>query len=231
MAAEINIMSGGAPKEALAILIPQFEKLTGHHIKMTYAVISALQQKLAAGESPDMVLLPTSAIADLAKAGTLKSEGSAPFGTIEVVAVVRNGAPRPDISTTDAFRSALLNAGSIAYSPPTTPSGAHMARLAERLGIADAIAEKVTYRAALDGGVQIVADGKAEIGIYQSSEVVHVKGVTGLGPLPDALQLKLVYGGAVTAANADPEPALAFIKFVTEAQNKKVWKDAGFDPP
>jgi molybdate transport system substrate-binding protein len=231
MAAEINIMSGGAPKEALAILIPQFEKLTGHHIKMTYAVISALQQKLAAGESPDMVLLPTSAIADLAKAGTLKSEGSAPFGTIEVVAVVRNGAPRPDISTTDAFRSALLTAGSIVYSPPTTPSGAHMARLAERLGLADAIKEKVTYRAALDGGVQIVADGKAEIGIYQSSEVVHVKGVTGLGPLPDALQLKLVYGGAVTAANANPEPALAFIKFLTEAQNKKVWKDAGFDPP
>jgi molybdate transport system substrate-binding protein len=231
MAAEINIMSGGAPKEALAILIPQFEKLTGHHIKMTYAVISALQQKLAAGESPDMVLLPTSAIADLAKAGTLKSEGSAPFGTIEVVAVVRNGAPRPDISTTDAFRSALLTAGSIVYSPPTTPSGAHMARLAERLGLADAIKEKVTYRAALDGGVQIVADGKAEIGIYQSSEVVHVKGVTGLGPLPDALQLKLVYGGAVTAANANPEPALAFIKFLTEAQNKKVWKGAGFEPP
>jgi molybdate transport system substrate-binding protein len=231
MAAEINIMSGGAPKEALAILIPQFEKLTGHHIKMTYAVISALQQKLAAGETPDMVLLPTSAIADLVKAGTLKSEGNAPFGTIEVVAIVRDGAPRPDISTPDAFRSALLNAGSIAYSPPTTPSGAHMARLAERLGIADAIKEKVTYRAALDGGVQIVAVGKAEIGIYQSSEVVHVKGVTGLGPLPDALQLKLVYGGAVTAANADPEPALAFIKFLTEAQNKKVWKDAGFDPP
>ncbi|MEA2861471.1 MAG: molybdate transport system substrate-binding protein [Methylobacteriaceae bacterium] len=231
MAAEINIMSGGAPKEALAILIPQFEKLTGHHIKMNYAVISALQQKLAAGETPDMVLLPTSAIADLAKAGTLKSEGSAPFGTIEVVAVVRNGAPRPDISTTDAFRSALLTAGSIVYSPPTTPSGAHMARLAERLGLADAIKEKVTYRAALDGGVQIVADGKAEIGIYQSSEVVHVKGVTGLGPLPDALQLKLVYGAAVTAANANPEPALAFIKFLTEAQNKKVWKGAGFDPP
>jgi molybdate transport system substrate-binding protein len=231
MAAEINIMSGGAPKGALAILIPQFEKLTGHHIKMSYAVISALQQKLAAGETPDMVLLPMSAIADLAKAGTLKSEGSAPFGRIEVVAVVRNGAPRPDISTPDAFRSALLNAGSIAYSPPTTPSGMHLARVAERLGIADAIKDKVTYRAALDGGVQIVADGKAEIGIYQSSEVVHVKGVTGLGPLPDALQLKLVYGGAVTAANANPEPALAFIKFLTEAQNKKVWKDAGFDPP
>jgi molybdate transport system substrate-binding protein len=230
MAADIAIMSGGAPKEVLATLIPQFEKLTGHRVKVTYAVIAALQQKLAAGERPDMVLLPTSAIADLAKAGTLKSDGSAPFGTIRIVAIIKDGTPRPDISTPDAFRAALLNAHSLAYSPPTTPSGAHMARLTERLGIGDAIKDKVTYRAALDGGVQLVAEAKAELGIYQSSEVVHVKGVSEIGPLPDALQLKLVYGGAVTAANPTPEPALAFIKFLAEPQNKKVWKDAGFDP-
>jgi extracellular solute-binding protein len=87
MAAEINVMSGDAPKEALAILIPRFEKLTGHHVKMTYAVIAALQQKLAAGETPDMVLLPTSAVADLARTGNLKSDGSRPFGTIRIVAI------------------------------------------------------------------------------------------------------------------------------------------------
>ena len=231
MAAEINVMSGGAPKEALAILIPPFEKLTGDHVRVTYAVISALQQKLAAGESPDMVLLPASAIADLAKAGTLKSEGSAPFGTIRVMAIVKEGAPRPNISTPDAFRSALLAARSIVYSPPTTPSGMHMARIVDELGIADAIGEKVTYRAALDGGAKVVAEGAADLGIYQSSEVVHVKGVAEIGPLPEPLQLKLVYGGAVTAANPNPEPALAFIRFLAEAGNKQVWKEAGFGPP
>jgi molybdate transport system substrate-binding protein len=78
--------------------------------------------------------------------------------------------------------------------------------------------------------VQVVADGKADIGIYQSSEVLHIKGVSEVGPLPDALQLKLVYGGAVTAANPDPKPALAFIKFLADPQNKKVWKEAGFEP-
>jgi molybdate transport system substrate-binding protein len=230
MAAEISVMSGGAPKEALAILIPQFEKRTGHHVKVTYAVISALQQKLAAGERPDMVLLPSSAIADLARAGTLKSDGSAPFGTIRVMAIVKEGAPHPDISTRDAFRSVLVAAHSIVYSPPTTPSGMHMARIVDELGIADAIKDRVTHRAALDGGVAVVATGAADIGIYQSSEVVHVKGVTELGPLPDALQLKLVYGGAVTAANPNPEPALAFIKFLAEPENKRVWKESGFDP-
>jgi molybdate transport system substrate-binding protein len=230
VAAEINVMSGGAPKEALAILIPQFEKLTGHHVKVTYAVIAVLQQKLAAGESPDMVLLPASAILALARDGKLRGEGSALFGTIRIVAIVKKGAPRPDISTPDAFRSMLLNARSLVYSPPTTPSGAHMARVVEQLGIADAIKDKVTYRAALDGGVQVVATGAAEIGIYQSSEVVHVSGVAEVGPLPEALQLRLVYGGAASAANPDPGPALSFIKFLAESANKRVWQEAGFEP-
>jgi molybdate transport system substrate-binding protein len=231
-AAEINIMSGGAPKEALAVLIPQFEKQTGHHVKMTYIVISALQQKLAAGEAPDMVLMPTSAIAELAKAGKLKAEGSAPFGTVKIVTIIKDGAPRPDISTTAAFRDTLLKANSIVYSTPTaTPSGAHMARVVKELQIADAIEKKVTYRPALEGGVEMVADGRAEIGIYPSSEVVHVKGVAQAGPLPEALQLNLIYGGAVTTANAAPEPALAFIKFLSGKDNDAVWKNAGFDPP
>lgn len=228
---EIHVMSGGAPKEALAVLIPQFEKATGHHVKMTYAVISALQQRLVAGETPDMVLLPTSAIADLAKAGTLKAEGSAPFGTVKIVAIVKDGAARPDISTVDAFRDTLMKAGSIVYSTPTaTPSGAHMARVVAQLQIADVVEKKVTYRPALDGGVEMVASDKAEIGIYPSSEVVHVKGVMQVGPLPDALQLNLIYGGAVTSANPDSAPALSFIKFLADPANKSVWKDAGFDP-
>jgi molybdate transport system substrate-binding protein len=232
LAADINVMSGGAPKEALAVLIPQFEKQTGHHVKMTYMVITALQQKLAAGETPDMVLLPTSAIADLAKSGKLKAEGSTPFGTVKIVAIVKEGTSPPDISTAAAFRDALLKANSIVYSTPTaTPSGAHMARVVAKLEIADAVEKKVTYRPALDGGVEMVADGKAEIGIYPSSEVVHVKGVTQVGPLPDAIQLKLIYGGAVTAANGTPEPALAFIKFLASKDNEKYWKEAGFTLP
>ena len=232
MAADIHIMSGGAPKEALAVLIPQFERQTGHHVKMTYMVISALQQKLADGETPDMVLMPTTAIANLAKDGKLRAEGSAPFGTVKIVAIVKEGAPRPDISTPAAFRDTLLKANSIVYSTPTaTPSGAHMAKVVAQLEIADTVEKKVTYRPALDGGVEMVADGKAEIGIYPSSEVVHVKGVSQAGPLPDALQMNLIYGAAATSANPAPGPALAFIKFLASPDNAGVWKAAGFEPP
>ncbi len=223
LADEIKIMSGGAPKEVLAVLIPEFEKQSGHHVKMTYMVITALQEKLAAGETPDAVFMPTSAIAELSKNGKLKAEGSAAFGSLKVVAIVKEGAPLPDISTPAAFRDALVKANSIVYSTPTaTPSGAHMARVVKQLEIADIVEKKVTYRPALDGGVQMVAEGKAEIGIYPSSEVVHVKGVTQVGALPDALQFNLTYGGAVTAANATPEPALAFIKFLAARKTQNI---------
>ena len=230
---DIRVWSGGAPTAALETLIPQFEKWTGHHIAMTYQVISALKQRLASGgEAPDMVLLPLPAIADLAKIGKLKQQGSLPFGTVKLVAIVRAGATRPDVSTPQAFRDTLLKARSIVYSTPTaTPSGAHMARLVTELGIADAIRDKVTYRPALDGGAALVATGEAEIGIYPSSEVLHVKGVVQAGPLPNALQLAITYGGAVSEGNTSPEPALAFIRFLADADNTTAWRDAGFEPP
>lgn len=230
-ASDINVMSGGAPKEALAVLIPRFEERTGHHVKVTYAVISVMQQKLAAGETPDMVLLPMNVIADQAKAGTLESKGSVPFGTVKIVAIVKEGGLLPDISTPDAFRDTLLKAQSIVYSTPTaTPSGAHMARVVAQLQIADAVEKKVAYRPALDGGVEMVAAGEAEIGIYPSSEFMTVKGVSQAGPLPDALQLSLIYGGAVSSANASPGPALAFIGFLAAQENKTIWRQAGFEP-
>jgi molybdate transport system substrate-binding protein len=231
VAADINVMSGGAPKEALSVLIPQFERTTGHHVKMTYVLISALRQRIADGEAPDMVIMPTTAIDGLVKLGRLKQDGTETFGTVRLVAIVKKGAAQPDISTPDAFKAALLNARSVVYSTPTaTPSGAHMAQLVTRLQVADAIEKKVSYRPALEGGVQMVADGTAEIGIYPASEVVHVDGVDQVGPLPESLQLSLIYAGAVTTANASAEPAQAFIKFLAAEGNRSEWENAGFVP-
>ncbi len=231
-AAEIKVISGGAPKDALAVLIPKFESLTGHRVRMTYRVITALKQSVSGGETPDMVVAPDTAIAELARDRKLKQGGSAPFGIVKLVAIVKEGRTPPDLSTTDAFRDTLLTARSIVYSPPTaTPSGAHLARVVARLQIAEAIKAKVTYRPALDGGAQMVANDKAEIGIYPRSEVVQVKGIVQTGPIPASLQLALAYGGAVLAANPDPAPALAFIRFLADDDNKAVWREAGFDPP
>ena len=231
LAADISVMSGGAPKEVLSALIPQFERATGHRVTMTYVLISALRQKIIDGETPDMVVMPTTAIDGLVAMGRLRQDGRAAFGTVRLVAIGKTGARHPDISTPDAFKSALLNAGSIVYATPTaTPSGAHMAKVVADLNIAEAIQKKVTYRPALEGGVQMVADGSAGIGIYPASEVVHVAGVEQIGPLPEALQLSLVYAGAVTTANPSPAAATAFIKFLSAPEHRAIWRDAGFAP-
>jgi molybdate transport system substrate-binding protein len=115
--------------------------------------------------------------------------------------------------------------------PTATPSGAHMAKVIEQLAITEAVRSKVVHRPALDGGVELVAKGEADIGIYPASEVAHVQGVTQIGPLPPALQLNIVYAAAVTADSASPEAASAFIKFLSDSANQKHWKEGGFDPP
>ncbi len=105
-----------------------------------------------------------------------------------------------------------------------------MAQIVTQLGIAEALRGKVTYRPALDGGAEMVANGQAAIGIYPSSEVVRVKGIAQAGPLPRELQLVITYGAAVSSANPAPEPSLSFIRFLVDSRNKEVWKTAGFDP-
>jgi molybdate transport system substrate-binding protein len=231
-AAEISVMSGGAPQEVLAVLSPQFERQTGHNVKYSFAVISALRQRLDAGEKVDMVLLPVPIIEGYVKAGKLRADGWAPLGNVGIMVIVKQGAPLPDILTPESFRNALLAAREVVHATPTaTPSGAHMAKVIEQLGIADAMRIKVLHRPALDGGVDLVAKGEAEIGMYPASEVAHVRGVTVVGPLPAALQLNILYGAGVTTDNPSPEPALAFVKFLSDPVNRVHWKEAGFDPP
>ena len=230
-AAEIRVYSGGAPKEVLAELAPDFEKQSGHKISITYAVISAIQQRLAAGEQPDLVLMPVPALDNLIKAGTLRAESHPALGTVSIAMVVGEGAPLPDISTTEKLRNVLLNARSVVHANPNnTPSGAHLARVIATLGIADAMAQKITHRNALDGGVEAIQKGHAEIGIYPLSEVISVKGIALVGLLPPEQQAPIVYGAAVLTSSANSEPAAAFIKFLAAPEHRKHWKHAGFEP-
>jgi molybdate transport system substrate-binding protein len=232
LAADIRVYTGGAPKEVLTILTPEFEKRTGHKVQFTYAVISAIQQKLAAGERPDMVLMPIPALDALIKAGTVRAEPRPTLGSIGVALIVREGAARPDISTTDKFRKVLLDARSVVHANPSaTPSGAHLAKVSEQLGIGEAIKQKIVHRNALDGGAEMVAKGEAEIGMFPLSEVIAVKGITVAAMLPAELQLPIVYGAGVLADNKSPEPAQAFIQYLSDPANRQRWKDGGFDPP
>jgi molybdate transport system substrate-binding protein len=126
----------------------------------------------------------------------------------------------------------MLAAHSLVQATPgKTPSGTHMGKVMEQLGIADAMAKKVIFKPALDGGVQLVVAGQAEIGIYPASEVAGVKGLTVVGPLPADINLEIVYGAAATTDSTAPNAASVFVKFMAASENRSVWKETGFAPP
>src|SRR3954463_3286729 len=230
--ADRRVMSGGAPQDVLAVLTPEFERQTGHKVTYPFAVVTALQQRLARGEKTDVALMPVPVIDNLVQAGTLQAENRATLGVLGVSVIVRQGAAKPEISTPDRLRQALLEARSVVHATPSaTPSGAHMARVLEQLGIAEEMQSKVVHRPALDGGADLVARGEAELGLYPTSEVVHVPGVAIVGPLPPALQLRIVYGAAIARDSAAPEAAAVFIDFLSPPENRKAWLQAGFEPP
>jgi molybdate transport system substrate-binding protein len=230
--ATILVMSGGAPKEVFALLTPKFERQTGNEVEFTYAVITALREKLAAGEKADVLVMPVPVLDGLAKDGKVRADSRTTFGIVGISVVVKDGAARPDISSKEKFRAAMLAARSVVHATPgQTPSGTHLGKVMEQLGIAEAMAKKVIDKPALDGGVQLVAGGEADIGIYPTSEVASINGLTIVGPLPVGIDFNIVYGGAATADSAAPDAAAAFVKFMAAPENRSAWKDAGFDPP
>ena len=231
-ATEIRVMSGGAPKEVFAQLTPKFEQQTGNKVVFVYDVLTALREKIAAGEKADVLVMPVPMLDGYVKDGKLRANSESTFGTVGISVVVKEGASQPDISTKEKFREAMLSARSIVHATPgKTPSGTHMGKVMEQLGIVDAVAKKIVHRPALEGGVQLVAEGKADIGIYPASEIANVKGVAVVGPLPAGIDLNIVYGGAAMADSAAGEAAAAFVKVMAAAENRTVWKHAGFDPP
>ena len=123
----------------------------------------------------------------------------------------------------------MLAARSIVHATPgKTPSGTHLGKVMQQLGIAEAIAGKTIHKPALDGGVEVVASGQAEIGIYPASEVAAVKGLNVVGPLPVGIDLTIVYGGAGTVGS--DEAAAVFVRFMAAPENRGAWKAAGFEP-
>lgn len=230
--ATIRVFSGGAPKEVFLRLAPTFEQQTGHKVDFTFAVMSSLRDKLAAGEKADVLVMPTNILDDHEKSGVARGAHRAVLGLVAINAVVRSGAPLPDLSTPDAVKQAMLESRAIAHATPgATPSGTHMGKLLDQLGIVEPMKGKVIHRPALEGGVQLVASGEADIGFYPKSEVINIEGLTLAGPLPAAIQLTTIYGAAVASASAAPDAAAAFIGYVVDQKNCGAWAHAGFDQP
>jgi molybdate transport system substrate-binding protein len=225
-------LSGGAPKEIFVELTLKFEAKTGNKVDYVFAVMSALRDRVAAGEKADVLVMPTNILDGYQQSGVVRGEGRGILGLVSVNAVVRTGAAKPDLSTVDAVKGAMLASRKIVFATPgATPSGTHMGKLVEQLGIAEAMQGKIIHRPALEGGVELVASGEADIGFYPKSEVINTEGLTLAGPLPKEIQLTTIYGAAVTAKSAAPDAAAAFIAFMRDPAHRPLWGHGGFDPP
>jgi len=229
-AAELRVYSGGAPQETLKLLAPEFEKATGRKVAFTYAVVGAIQQRLEAGEKADVVLLPLPLINALEKAAKIRPDSRSLLARVGIAVVVRAGAPKPDVSTSEALRAALTQARSLTHADPqATPGGRHIAALLKQWDITETPQRRIAPKSAISGGAELIANGEVDIGLYLLSEVLTVKGVAVAGMLPPALQNYIVYAGAVLADSPAPEAAAEFIRFIADPSRVPQWKTTGFE--
>lgn len=232
-AAEMRVFSTGAPVQAVRAIAADFAAASGHQMTFTVGQPASMQQRLAAGEPADVVILPSRVIAKLSRAGTLRGDSAVDIARVGIGVVVRAGAAQPDISSAAAIRKLLLDAHSIVYPDPRSGGGSAgraIARMIDRMGIADTIKQKLTLDSAIGGGVALVANGKVEVGLFNVSEILPIQGTTMVGPLPSELQSYIVFGAAIPASNAAPQPAAAFIKKLADPTARKAWQDAGLEP-
>src|SRR3954452_20995423 len=216
-AADISVFSSGAPAGVEKVLAAQFTRESGHRVVFTVANPAIIQQKLSGGEAPDIVILPVPLIESLAKTGVLRAASRVDLARVGVGVVVREGAPLPDISTADALRATLLAARSIVIPDPAGggQTGATLARMMTQLGIADAVKLKLTLMQAIAGGVELVARGEVDFGMFNISEILPVKGVTLVGGLPPALQSYIVFAAAIHAGSTSVAAAEDFIRLLS----------------
>jgi molybdate transport system substrate-binding protein len=194
-AAEIKLMSSGGMKVALIDIIPAFELATKHKVAAIYAAPGVIKDRILAGEPTDVLVFPAPGLDDLVKQGKIAADSKIILARSGMGVAARAGAPKPDISTPDALKRTLLAAKSIIYTDPAlrSPSGLHFANVLERLGIAEEMKGKSNLHNGVGFNAEFVASGEIELGIQQISEIVPVKGVELVGPLPPDLQLTAVY--------------------------------------
>jgi molybdate transport system substrate-binding protein len=231
-AADVTVISGGAFKQVLTPLAAQYEKESGNKLNVTYRTVGQhLKLIREGGETFDVAVLTPEAIDGLAKDGKVVPGSRADLARTGVGVVVKAGAPLPDISTVEAFKRALLAAKSVAYIDPKAggSSGIYVAKLLERLGIA----KEVNAKAVLVQGGEVashIADGEAELGIHQISEILPVPGVTLVGPLPADIQNYTVYAAGVATAAKNGAAARGLVQFLSGSHALPIIKSKGMEP-
>jgi len=227
-AVEIRVLASGATRDAYVEAVPQFEKATGHTVVTTWTGSANIKKRIAAGEVYDLVIVGAPVIDAFVQQGKVVAGSRVDLMKSGVGVGVRAGASRPDISSSGNLKKAVLEAKSIGYS--TGPSGDYVIKLFERMGIADQVRPKLKQVPSGERIGTFITSGEAEIGFQQVSELIHVKGVTYVGPIPAELQPGFSFAGSITANAQHPEAAAALIKYLSSAEAAPVITKAGLAP-
>jgi molybdate transport system substrate-binding protein len=227
-AAELKVLSGNGARAAVSELAARFERASGHKVAIHFEVNPAVKRRIEAGEPFDVAVLNPPVLDDLIRQGRIVADTRAVIGRSGIGVAVRAGAPKPDISTVDAFTRTLLNAGSVAY-PGEGASGKYFVGLVDRLGIATQMKPKLRPMPA-EYNVEVVGRGEVELVVVVASRISGVPGVQLVGPIPQELQTWIGFtAGAATAAK-EPEAARAMIKFFTAPAAAPVLRAMGVEP-
>lgn len=226
--AEIRVIAANAVKEGYTELVSSFEKSSGHTVKTTWAGTVNATKRVNDGEVYDLVIVGSDNIDQLIKGGKLAAGSRADFAKTGIGVAVRAGLLKPDISTNDALRSAVLAAGSVVYS--AGPSGAYIGELLRKLGIAEQIAAKVKQTSSGAEAVALLARAEADFGFAQISEFRNVSGISELGPLPNSIQNFTTYAIGLHTAATSPGAAQALIKHLKAPEAASAIKNMGMEP-
>src|SRR5438552_3411732 len=229
-AAEIDALITTAMKTAIDELVPRFEQANGHSVRVSYGPSGGISRRFVAGEPADAVIIDSGALDDLIKQGKVVS-GRTDIARTAIGIAVRKGAPRPDVSSPEALKRALLAAKSVGHTAPAGGgiTAAHVRRLFERLGIAAEMAPKIKLAAGGPNGrvSVLVSSGEAEIGLQQVSELMSNPEAEVTGMLPAELQQITTYSAGIAASAREPNAGNALIGFLAAPAAMAVYKMKG----
>lgn len=228
-AAGINVLASNAIKSALEELGPRFEAAGGHKITFTFKTAAELKADIEKGAAVDVAILTTGAIDDLVKQGKLSAAGKTDVVGSSIGVAIRKGAPKPDISTADAFKRTLLAAKSIGYVEQGA-TGGYLKQLFAKLGITEALAGKLVLLPSANPAAKAVGNGEAEIGMTQISEILPYTTAELLGPLPAELQQVTMFTAGIAAATKQQDASTAFIAYLKSPAAAPTLKAKGLDP-
>ena len=232
LAAEIKVLSGSALFPVLEVLVPEFERQHRHKVATDLdGPIGGVKKRIAAGEIADVIIVSAQQIEFLEARGKVIPGTRADLGELGIGVFVRKGAPKPDISTLDAFKRTLLAAKSIVYKDPGAGGqvGNRLLDAFERLGIAQQMKAKTVISMHRTERFDAVARGGVEIGFSQMSQIIATPTVDLLGPLPAAIQHYTLFSAAIAQSTRERDAAKAFITFLTTPAAVAVMKAKGFE--